>query len=121
MARGAPVNHRGSYGYTPLMMAAGSFQPQIAMVRFLLDSGAELPPYDGGGTLDIVRPPPFTGMCAGDASPLPDGACPGGTSSDGGMIADQNADTAHASETTHNVYFTVPDATGVSRSRIWIA
>jgi glycosidase len=52
----------------------------------LLDSGAELPPYDGGGTLDIVRPPPFTGMCAGDASPLPDGACPGGTSSDGGMI-----------------------------------
>ena len=51
----------------------------------LLDGGAELPPYDGGA-LDIVRPPPFTGMCAGDASPLPDGACPGGASSDGGMI-----------------------------------
>ena len=49
LARGSNVNVKDSYGNTPLMMASASARPTAAVVRFLLDSGADVQARDNAG------------------------------------------------------------------------
>ena len=48
-ARGADLNAAGTHGYTPLMMAAASVKPSPAVIRALVDKGADVHARDDVG------------------------------------------------------------------------
>ena len=48
-ARGADLNAAGTHGYTPLMMAAASVRPDPAVIRALVDKGADVHARDDVG------------------------------------------------------------------------